>query len=345
MLSLVLEEKGVLNLRDFDPKETLGPRDVRIKMRTVGICGSDVHYYTHGYIGDFVLTSPMILGHEGAGEVIEIGSEVTTLEVGDLVCIEPGVPNLHSRELIEGRYNLDPNITFWATPPDHGCLRPEVIHPENFTYKLPAGVSLAEGAMVEPLSVGMHAATRANITPGDVALVLGAGPVGTVTALSALAGGCSKVIITDIQQPKLDIAGSYDAVIPVNTAQEDLEAVVMRETRGRGVDLVFECTGAAPVAATVYDHVRPGGTVVHIGIPLEDTPINLAQAIVKEVKTEHTFRYAHVYPRVLDFMASGKLDINRLITHHFTFEDSIDAFEFATNMPPDCVKIHIEMPN
>jgi D-xylulose reductase len=343
MLSLVLEEKGKLSLRDFPVKEVLGPRDVRIKMRKVGICGSDVHYYTHGYIGPFVVRAPMILGHEGAGEVIEIGSEVKTLKVGDEVCMEPGVPNPHSHELMIGRYNLDPEISFWATPPFHGCLRPEVIHPEMFTFKLPKGVSLEEGAMVEPVAVGMMAATRAQITPGDIALVYGAGPIGLVTAMCAIAGGCSKVIISDIQQPKLDIAKSFNGFIPVNSAKEDLAKIVLAETRNRGVDIVFECSGNEKVASQVVSPLRPGGTIVHVGIPLENVAWDIAAAIVKEARIEHVFRYAHVYPKALDLMASGKLQVKKLITHHFNFSDSVAAFEFAKNMPADGVKVHIDM--
>ena len=343
MLALVLERKNELNLRDFPIDEKLGPNDVRIRMRTVGICGSDVHYYTHGYIGKFVVKAPMILGHEGAGEIIEIGSEVKSLKIGDLVCMEPGVPNPHSPELMIGRYNLDPEISFWATPPFHGCLRPEVIHPEQFTFKLPEGVSLAEGAMVEPVAVGMMAATRAGIKPGDIALVFGAGPIGLVTAMSALAGGCSKVIITDIQQPKLEIAGTIPGVFPVNTVNEDLTSVITKATRGRGVDIVFECSGNEKVAAAVVTHLRPGGTVVHIGIPLENVSWDLAAAIVKEARIESVFRYAHVYPKALDLMISGKLNVKPLITHHFGFSESIAAFDFAKNMPPNGIKIHIDM--
>jgi D-xylulose reductase len=343
VLSLVLEKKGELTLRDFPINEHMGPNDVRIRMKTVGICGSDLHYYTHGYIGQFIVKEPMILGHEGAGEIIEIGSAVTNLKVGDRVCMEPGVPNPHSPELMMGRYNLDPDISFWATPPFHGCLRPEVVHPAQFTYKLPDNVSFAEGALVEPVAVGMMAATRAGIKPGDIALVTGAGPIGLVTAMSLLAGGCSLVIITDIQQPKLDLAKSINGVVAVNTKLEDLGAIVAAQTRCRGVDIVVECSGNEHVAANVIEPLRPGGTVVHVGIPLENTSWNLAAAIVKEARIEHVFRYAHVYQKAIDLMASGKLKTTKLITHHFGFSESIAAFEFAKNMPADGIKVHIDM--
>ena len=159
MKALVLEDVLSLSLRDFpiEREEVLGPHDVRIKMHTVGICGSDVHYHTHGRIADFVVRAPMILGHEASGTVIEAGAEVTTLKVGDRVCMEPGIPDPNSRATRLGLYNIDPAVRFWATPPVHGILRPTVVHPAAFTLKLPANVSFAEAAMVEPLAVGVHA--------------------------------------------------------------------------------------------------------------------------------------------------------------------------------------------
>ena len=161
MRALVLEKKGVLSLRDIDIPSHLGPDDLRIDVHTVGICGSDVHYYTHGRIGPFVVEAPMVLGHEAAGVVAEIGSNVTSHRVGDRVCMEPGIPNPRSRASMLGIYNVDPEVTFWATPPVHGCLAPSVVHPAAFTFKLPDAVSFGEAAMVEPFAVGMQAATRA----------------------------------------------------------------------------------------------------------------------------------------------------------------------------------------
>ena len=155
MEALVLEKKDLLALRDIDLDETLGPHDVRIALRTVGICGSDVHYYTHGAIGQFVVREPMVLGHEASGVVIEVGGEVSHLRVGDRVCMEPGIPDPNSKATLQGMYNLDPAVRFWATPPVHGILRPTVVHPAAFTFKLPDNVSYAEGAMVEPVAVGM----------------------------------------------------------------------------------------------------------------------------------------------------------------------------------------------
>ena len=163
MKALVLEKKLDLSIRNIDLPTKVNSNSVKIKMHTVGICGSDVHYYTHGKIGPFVVKEPMVLGHEGSGTIIEVGSNVSNLKVGDRVCIEPGVPDVNSKEYMKGIYNLDPKLTFWATPPDHGCLTPEVVFPSNFVFKLPDNVSYAEGAMIEPLAVGLQAAEKAKI--------------------------------------------------------------------------------------------------------------------------------------------------------------------------------------
>ncbi len=341
MQALVLEKKDVLNLRDIDPGEILGPQDVRIAIHTVGICGSDVHYYTHGGIGQFIVREPMVLGHEASGTVVEVGAEVTTLKAGDRVCMEPGIPDPNSRAARLGMYNLDPAVRFWATPPIHGVLRPTVVHPAAFTFKLPDNVSFAEGAMVEPLAVGMHAATKARITPGDVAVVMGAGPIGMVTAMSALAGGCSRVLITDVQQPKLDLAAKLGPITPVNVAQQSLVEAVGELTDNWGVDVVFECSGNEQSAASVFGPLRPGGTVVYVGMPLKPIAYDVVAAQVKEARVEHVFRYAHVYARALALMGSGKIDVKPLITDTFQFEQSVAAFDFAVHMPPTSVKAQI----
>ncbi|ENH6855763.1 alcohol dehydrogenase catalytic domain-containing protein, partial [Salmonella enterica] len=189
MKALILSEPNNISIEDKVFDESLGDNDVKIKIHSVGICGSDVHYYQHGRIGPFIVNSPMVLGHEASGIVIETGKNITHLKPGDRVCMEPGIPDFHSIQTLSGYYNLDPDVRFWATPPVHGCLRETVIHPGAFTFKLPDNVSFAEGAMVEPLAIGMYAATKAEIKPGDIALVTGAGTIGMVTALSALAGG------------------------------------------------------------------------------------------------------------------------------------------------------------
>ncbi|MBO0661028.1 NAD(P)-dependent alcohol dehydrogenase [Jiella sp. MQZ9-1] len=347
MKALVLEEIHKLSLRDFPidaAEKDLAPRDVRIKLHTVGICGSDVHYYTHGRIGPFVVEEPMILGHEASGTVIEIGAEVTSLAVGDRVCMEPGIPDPNSKATRLGLYNVDPAVRFWATPPVHGILRPTCVHPEAFTFKLPDSVSFAEAAMVEPLAVGVHAATKAEIRPGDVALVMGAGPIGLVTALSALAAGCARVYVCDLDDAKLEIAAKLGAITPINVTREDPAKRILAETDGWGAEIVFEATGSPKAAASVFEPLSPGGRVVMIGGQAEPIAYDAGAAMVREARVENIFRYAHVFPRCVKMLASGAIDVKPLITRTFAFEDSVKAFEIAASAPKGDVKMQIELP-
>lgn len=341
MRALVLEKKGELSLREIALPLDVGPDDVKIAIHTVGVCGSDVHYYTHGAIGSYVVRAPMVLGHEAAGTVVEVGTNVETFKVGDRVCMEPGVPNLSSRATRLGIYNVDPDVTFWATPPVHGVLAPYAVHPAAFTYRLPDNVSFAEGAMVEPFAIGMQAASRARIVPGDVAVVVGCGPIGIMIALAALAGGCSKVLISDFSAPKLEIAAQYAGIVPVNIGEQSLVDAVAAATDNWGADIVFEASGSPKAFANLFDVVRPGGAVVLVGLPVEPVSLNVPAAISKEVRIETVFRYANIFDRALQLIASGKVDLKPLITGTYDFSDSIAAFERAAQGNPQDVKLQI----
>lgn len=341
--ALVLEEAGKLSLRDIALTETLGSGDVRISIDTVGICGSDVHYYTHGKIGPFVVRKPMVLGHEAAGVVTERGADVTHLGVGDRVCMEPGIPNPASKASKLGVYNVDPDVQFWATPPVHGCLTPSVVHPAAFTYRLPDNVTMAEGAMVEPFAIGMQAAARAKIKPGDVALVTGSGPIGLMCALSALAGGCATVFITDLVEEKLQIAARYENIKPLLIPRDDVSEHLKAATEGWGADVVFECAGAAASIQSALDAVAPAGCVVWVGMPVDPVPVDIVLAQSKEIRMETVFRYANMYDRAIALIGSGKVDLKPLISETFGFEESIKAFDRAVEVRPTDVKIQIKV--
>jgi len=309
MKALILEKKLQLSLRDIDLKTEVDSNEVKIKMHTVGICGSDVHYYTHGKIGPFIVNKPMVLGHEGSGTIIEVGSNVSNLNIGDRVCIEPGVPDIYSKEYMKGLYNLDPKLTFWATPPDHGCLTPEVVFPSNFVFKLPDNVSYAEGAMIEPLAVGLQAAEKANIIPGETALVMGCGPIGLVIALTALAGGCSKVFIADIVSEKLRMCENYENLIPINLNKENPMEVVKKNTDNWGANIIFEASGAPKAYDVIFDSICPAGKVVIVGNPMNPIPMDFATLLTKEIEIKTVFRYAHQYERAIRLLSSNKINV------------------------------------
>jgi D-xylulose reductase len=343
MRALVLERKGELKLRDVELPQKVGPSDVKIAIERVGVCGSDVHYFTHGRIGPFVVDRPMVLGHEAAGRVVEVGPAVKNLKVGDRVCMEPGIPDATSRASRLGLYNVDPSVVFWATPPVHGCLTSHVVHPAAFTYALPDNVSFGEGAMVEPFAIGMQASVKARLQPGDVAVVTGCGTIGIVTALAALAGGCSRVLVSDVLQEKLDVAARYPGITPVNARTQDLAAAVREATGGWGADVLFEASGSPAAYKGMFDLVRPGGCVVLIGIPIDPVPFDVAGAQAHEARVETVFRYANIYPRAIALIASGKVDLKPLISGTYAFEDSIKAFQRAAEGRGSDVKLQIQV--
>ncbi|MBL8360985.1 MAG: NAD(P)-dependent alcohol dehydrogenase [Rubrivivax sp.] len=343
-LALVLERAREMRLREIDLPLVPGPDELRIGIRTVGICGSDLHYLQHGAIGPFVLRQPMVLGHEASGVVLEVGSAVRGYAVGDRVCIEPGVPRLDSPAVLRGVYNLDPSVRFWATPPVHGCLTPEVVHPALFTHKLPDAVSFAEGAFVEPLAIGLQVATKSRFKPGDVAVVLGAGTIGAMCTLAALAGGAAQVVLADPVAPKLARFAQRRAVRTVELPRESLADAVSQATGGWGADVVIEASGAAGAYAGISDLAGPGGCLVLVGMPALPVPLDIVALQAKELRVETVFRYANMFPRALQLLASGQVDVRPFISRRFAFASAIEAFEQAALGLPQDLKIQIDMP-
>ena len=344
MKSLVLEKKGELRIRDAEVNDKLGPDDCRVKIHSVGICGSDVHYYEYGYIGPFVVKKPMILGHEASGTVVAVGTNVKRLKPGDRVALEPGIPRWDSVQTLNGIYNLDPDLTFFATPPIDGCMSTTVIHPAALCFKLPDNVSYEEGAMCEPIAVGMHSATKAGIKPGDVGLVIGAGTIGILTALAALAGGCSEVIITDVQDERLKVASQFSGLRPVNSKnKEELKKVVDELTNKNGADRVFECSGNGSAYPLIYEFAAPGATCVLVGMPVKPVMVDIVSSQAKEITFQTIFRYRNVYPNAIRLLSSGKIDVKPLITAKFPFKDSVKAYERALERKPTDIKIMIQL--
>ncbi|MGP5036726.1 NAD(P)-dependent alcohol dehydrogenase [Brachybacterium alimentarium] len=343
MRALVLQEKNRMSIEEVEPVGSPGPGEVRIAMHTVGICASDVHYWTDGKIGPFVVEEPMVLGHEGSGTVVEVGEGVTDLSPGDRVAMEPGVPNPSSRAVREGNYNVDPDVQFWATPPVDGCLTDEVIHPASYTFKLPDSLSFAEGALIEPFSVGMFAATKAGIKPGDVAAVVGSGTIGIMTAIAARAGGASQVFISDVLPEKLALLDGLEGIIPVDATKEDLCERVRAETGGWGPQVVFEATGAAPAYKSLWSLPAPGGRIVLVGMPVDPVPFDIATAQSRGISLETVFRYANVYQKAIDLAATDAVDLSRFVSETFTFDNAVGAFERFLEGRPTDVKLQITL--
>ncbi|KAK2985074.1 hypothetical protein RJ640_022952 [Escallonia rubra] len=316
-----------------------GPHDVKIRVKAVGICGSDVHHFKNMRCANFVVKKPMVIGHECAGIIEEVGSQVKTLAVGDRVALEPGVSCRDCNLCKDGLYNLCKEMKFFGSPPTNGSLANQVVHPANLCFKLPQNVSLEEGAMCEPLSVGVHACRRANIGPDTKILIMGAGPIGLVTMLAARAFGSPKIVITDVDAQRLSFAKNLGAeeIIQVSTniqvrpiiqdASEEVEKI--HTAMGADIDVTFDCVGFSKTMCTALNATRAGGKVCLVGLGQSEMTIPLTPAAAREIDIIGIFRYRNTWPLCIELLRTGKLDVKPLITHRFSFnqEDVEEAFE------------------
>ncbi|KAJ9194239.1 hypothetical protein DTO166G4_7881 [Paecilomyces variotii] len=330
-LSFVLE--GIHKVK-FEPRpvpELKDPHDVLVNVRYTGICGSDVHYWEHGSIGQFVVKDPMVLGHESSGVIVKVGSAVKSVKPGDQVALEPGVPCRRCEPCKSGKYNLCYNMAFAATPPYDGTLAEFYVLPEDFCYKLPSSMTLQEGAAIEPLGVAVHIVKQADVRPGTSVVVFGAGPVGLLCCAVARAFGASKVIAVDIQPTRLQFAKKYAAtsVFAPEKVPAVQNAARMKEENdlGPGADIAIDASGAEPSVHTGIHVLRTGGTYVQGGMGKDEITFPIMAACSKELNIKGSFRYSSGdYKLAVDLVASGKVNVKELITGTVKFQDAEQAF-------------------
>lgn len=303
--TIVIEERDVI-----EP----GPREVVVRPEAVGVCGSDTAYFTVGYIGDYVVEGPIVLGHEVAGVVHAVGEKVDNVRAGDRVAIEPGTPCRDCRQCLAGCYHLCPRLEFLATPPYDGALQQFLTMDARCLFPIPDTMTFEEGALLEPLSVGLWAAQRAGLSPGDEVLVTGAGPVGLLAACVARALGASNVTITDISEFRLGIARDFG-----------FHAKRAEEPKGE-FDVLMECSGAPGVLAGGLRHLRAAGRAAMVGMSKEDAiPLPLSQLNPRELTISLVNRYSHTWPTAIDLVASGRVDVAPLVTHRYNLDETADA--------------------
>nr|QZC92151.1 alcohol dehydrogenase [Dioryctria abietella] len=327
------------------PIPEINDDEVLLRMDCVGICGSDVHYWQSGNCGHFVLKEPMIMGHEAAGVVAKVGPKVKHLQVGDRVAIEPGVPCRYCDFCKTGRYNLCPDIVFCATPPVHGNLVRYYKQAGDFCYKLPDHVSMEEGAMLEPLSVGVHACKRAGVSAGHNVLILGAGPIGLMIMLTAKAMGAAKVLVTDVLQSRLDFAKQMGADQTLLVGKDSNEADLVRkvhELLGCHPDVSFDASGVSSTVRLSLLATKSGGKALLVGMGNPEITVPLAGSVAREVDIMGIFRYVNEYPIALSMVASGQVNIKPLVTHHFDMEQTLEAYETARQGLGIKVMIHVQ---
>lgn len=312
--------------------------EVLVKMEAIGVCGSDLHYFSHGRIGDFVVEFPFILGHECAGTIVEIGTDVRNLKIGDRVALEPGVPCGSCEFCLSGKYNLCPDVKFFATPPYHGCLMNYVSHPAQFAFKLPENVSSVEGALVEPLAIGINAALTGGVKLGDSVVIFGAGCIGLVSLLAAKAYGATKVIVIDVIEKRLSVAKSMDA-ITLNAKECDVVSEIKRLTDGKGAQVVIDCAGTNGTICQTVDVAKAGGTIVWVGLACDSVNgLKISPVSTKELTIKSIFRYRNLYPTAIAAIAVGKIDISGIISDKYKFDDTPRAFEESLKNAQNIVK-------
>lgn len=310
-VSAVLRETGVVALEHRAVPQP-GPDEVLVAVGAVGICGSDVHYYEHGRIGDFVLESPMVIGHEAAGEIVVVGDGVDPSRVGQLVALEPGVPCKTCAQCLAGRYNLCPEMQFFATPPVDGSIAKYITLDAAFAHQVPEGLTAEQAAMAEPVSVGVWASRKAGVTVGDRVLITGAGPVGLFAAQVARAFGASSVALTDLSDYRL-------------TVVEELgfEALSGDKPLGENrFDVFFECSGAAPAFKAGMRALDRNGRAVVVGMGSDELPLEVSLFQGKELTVEGVFRYRNCYPAALELIGKGRVDVAPVLTHRFALEET-----------------------
>jgi L-iditol 2-dehydrogenase len=323
MRAAVLHAPGEIRIEERE-RPRPGPREVLVQISAVGVCGSDVHYYEHGRIGPFVVDAPLVLGHESAGRVVELGEGASRHAVGARVALEPGVPCGRCRECRAGRYNLCEEVRFFATPPVDGAFAEFVVIHEDFAFALPESLSDEEGALMEPLSVGVWACRKAGVGAGDRVLVTGAGPIGLLAMQCALAFGATEVTVSDVNARRLELAARTGATRVVPAGEE----------LGTDADALIECSGHPDAVASGIRALRPAGVAVLVGMGPEEEgtlPLSLIQG--RELWVTGTFRYANTYPTAIALAAAGRVDLRSIISGRFGLEEAEAALRAGREDP------------
>ncbi len=312
---------------------------VLVKLMEIGICGSDLHYYQDGRIGDHIVVEPHILGHEASGIVVETGSKVSGLTKGDRVCVEPGVPCMSCEHCREGQYNLCTEIRFSGAPPFQGMFREYLVHDPGFIHKLPDSVSLTQGALVEPLAVAHNAVKKAAIRPGETVLITGAGPIGLSCLEMARVAGAAVVIVSEPKAHRRNAAMSLCADLSINPLETILVETVREFTKGRMVDCAIEASGNEYAIGDAIRCIRKGGRVVYVGMGNEEQKIPHAEILRKEAVISGIYRYVNDFKPVIELLAAGKLNGETWVSHRFSLDDIVEAIGLAKDSSAETLKI------
>lgn len=339
----VMNAKRNVSIEMYDkPSPKAG--EVLIKIEVVGVCGSDLHYYSEGKIGDLLVQTPFILGHEAAGTIVEVGSGVENVSVGDRVAIEAGIPCGNCEFCRQGKYNLCPDVRFLATPPIDGVFAEYAAYPAQWVYKLPDSMTSTEGVLIEPLAVGMHSSAIAEASVGQTAFIFGCGCIGLVTLLALKSRGVSKVYMCDLIPIRMQKALELGAERVFDVRKDDVVAQMLDITKGRGVDCVFEMTGAKSAVQQTVKIIKKGGNIVLVGLGADsEIPFNFGQLIWNEAQIRTCFRYRSIYPLAIEAVSSKLIPVSKIVSDTCKLDDISAALEYHVEHKNDIIKMVIEM--
>jgi L-iditol 2-dehydrogenase len=321
MRAAVLQEPGSVTIEER-PVPRPADDEVLARVNSVGVCGSDVHYFRRGRIGRFVVEKPIVLGHEVSGTIVDVGRDVSRDRIGERVAIEPQRPCRVCAHCTAGRYNLCPNLTFYATPPVDGAFCEYVTIHAPFAYPVPDTVSDDAAALLEPLSVGIWASRKAGIVPGSRVVITGAGPIGVITTQAATAFGAAEVIVSEPNPARREIARRFGATRVVDPAVESVSEL--------DVDAFIECSGATPALTGGIQSVRGGGTVVLVGMGADEIALPILLIQTRELVVTGTFRYVGTWPVAIHLAATKQVDLDALVTARFDLDHTVDALDSDT---------------
>jgi L-iditol 2-dehydrogenase len=330
----------------YTEREVPQPKDseVLVKIQYVGICGSDLHYYETGRIGDYVVEPPFVLGHEASGIVSKIGPNVKNLKVGDRVALEPGKTCGECEFCKSGKYNLCPDVIFFATPPVDGVFQEYAVHPENLCFKLPDNVSSMNGALIEPLAVGFHAASQGEAHVGQKAIIFGAGCIGLMTLLALQAHGVNNICVVDILPNRLEQAKKMGATHVVNTLDKDYKEQFDKITDKKGFDIAFETAGTEITTRECINVVKKGSNIVCVGYSKTgEMTLPMSLLLDKEISIRTVFRYRDMYPRAIEAVAANRINPSDVVTNIFEFEDVQEAMDRSVADKRNIVKSVIKI--
>jgi L-iditol 2-dehydrogenase len=329
MRASVMTGVGTLTIEER-PVPSPGPHEVLVEVAAVGVCGSDVHYYRHGRIGDFVVEEPMILGHELSGRITAVGTSVDSDRVGQRVAVEPQFPCRRCRQCTAGRYNMCPHMKFYATPPVDGAFCRYVTIDAEMAHPVPDSMSDEAAALLEPLSVAIATMRKANVVPGSSVLIAGAGPIGVICAQAARAFGAARIVVSDPMTSRRERVLRFGATEVLDPTTDDVAALDPQ------VDAFIDASGAAPAVVSGIKAVGPAGHVVLVGLGSDDYALPIGYIQFKEITVTGVFRYTDTWPAAIYLVSSGAIDLDSLVTAHYDLDHVGAALDSDTD--PDSLK-------